>query len=349
MTESRTAPTGSGDGSDQPEGPETSSRLALAVVVLNYRTPDLVLDCLDSLRGQVEPGRDEVLVVDNASGDGSADTIETELCQRGYGGWARVVRSPDNDGFSAGNNVGLTAVQAELYVLLNSDTIVQPGAVEALRGAARANPDAGLIGPRLEWPDGEAQVSAFRRHSPWSQLIDAAQTGFLTRWLRSKDVSMGVFDEPIEPDWVSFACVAVPGQVVERVGPMDDGFFMYFEDAEYARRVRRAGLRVVYWPEARVVHLRGGSAPVKSQVAQRKRLPEYYYRARSRYFALAGGRVYLLLANLAWTFGWLLSMSRKLTQGRRIGTPRYAPRDIWTGFWSPLKPFRPGGAKGTSS
>ncbi|MEM8756815.1 MAG: glycosyltransferase family 2 protein [Planctomycetota bacterium] len=330
-------------GAEGSPGDRVSERVRrrLAIVVLNYRTPGLVLDCLDSLAGQLEPGEDEAVVVDNASPDDSADQIAASIAERGYGAWARLIRSPDNGGFSAGNNVGIRGCDAELYILLNSDTIMRPGAIAEIRRAAKELPDAGLIGPRLEWPDGAPQVSAFRDHSVPGQMITAAQTGPVTALLKRWVVAIGVPDEPVRADWVSFACVAVPRATFERVGLMDEGFFMYFEDAEFGRRVRAAGLEVWHCPGARVVHLRGGTAPVKQASRERKPLPRYYYRARARYFAAAGGRLRLTLANVAWTLGWLIAVGRKLVQGRVIGTPRRAPRDIWCGFRSPLERYRP--------
>ena len=316
----------------------------LAVVVLNYKTPGLVADCLATLEHELDHGRDVVIAVDNCSGDGSADEIERTIDERGWGGWARLVRSEVNGGFSAGNNVGMKAVEAEFYLLLNSDTLVRAGAIGELLDAAARNPEVGLIGPRLEWPDGTPQNSCFRDKNVWSELIAGAQSGPITKIFASRDVSMGIFDEPTKADWVSFACVVVRHAVVERIGLMDEGYFMYFEDADYCRKARRAGFGVLHWPAAHVVHLRGGSAPVKSNAAARKRLPAYYYASRTRYFVTFGGRLHLIAANTAWSLGWLVALTRRVFQGRRIGTPERALRDNWTAFSSPMRRWRPGGA-----
>lgn len=315
------------------------------MVVLNYKTPDLVADCLATLETELDHELDVCVVVDNCSGDGSDDVIEKTINEKKWSGWAKLVRSPSNDGFSSGNNVGMNAVEAEFYLLLNSDTLVQEGAMSELLRAAHEEPAAGLFGPRLQWPDGEPQNSCFRDMSIWSELIAGAQSGPVTKLFGDRDVSMGVFDEPTRADWVSFACVFVRKSVVEKVGPMDEGYFMYFEDADYCRKARRAGFKVMYWPKSRVVHLRGGSAPVKSAAAARKRLPPYYYASRTRYFANAGGRLSVVAANLAWTLGWSIALVRRVFQGRRIGTPERALRDNWTSFMSPKRVWRPGGAR----
>jgi len=316
----------------------------LAVVVLNYKTPALVMDCLATLESELDHELDVCVVVDNCSGDGSDSQIGLAIKEKKWAGWARLVRSESNDGFSAGNNVGMNAVDAEFYLLLNSDTLVQEGAIDELFRAAHAEPSVGIFGPRLQWPDGKAQNSCFRDKSVWSELIASAQSGPVTRMFADRDVSMGVFDEPTRADWVSFACVFVRKTVVEKIGPMDEGYFMYFEDADYCRKARRAGFKVMYWPSAQVVHLRGGSAPVKSAAAARKRLPKYFYASRSRYYANFGGRLGLFAANAAWTIGWCIAFVRRVFQGRRIGTPKRALRDNWTAFRTPMRRWRPGGA-----
>lgn len=317
----------------------------LAVVILNYRTPGLVADCLATLEPELDHELDVAVVVDNCSGDDSPDEIKKTINRNDWSRWARLVRSDTNDGFSAGNNIGMRSVDAEFYLLLNSDTLIREGAMAELLRAARENPEAGLIGPRLEWPDGTPQNSCFRDKSVFSELIAAAQSGPVTRLFAARDVSMGVFEEPTEADWVSFACVLVKREVYETIGPMDEGFFMYFEDAEYCGRARRAGFRVLHWPHARVVHLRGGSAPVKSAAAARKRLPPYYYASRARYYAGRKGRVGLAMANLAWSVGWLVALGRRVVQRRPIGTPERALRDNWTSFTSPMRRWRPDNAR----
>jgi len=114
------------------------------------------------------------VVVDNASGDGSDDQVESAIRERGWSSWARLVRSPGNWGFSAGNNLGIASESADAYLLLNSDTIVRPGAVTELCSAYRNRPEVGMVSPRLEWPDGTAQNSCFRELTPLTELVNAA-------------------------------------------------------------------------------------------------------------------------------------------------------------------------------
>ncbi|MGD9973171.1 MAG: glycosyltransferase family 2 protein [Desulfatirhabdiaceae bacterium] len=304
----------------------------LAVVIINYCTPDLVIQCLNSLESQLDDSTQRVVVVDNASPDGSGAMIASHLRLAGWNRWVTLIQSPVNGGFSAGNNLGVRSLNAKLYLLLNSDTIVRPGAISQLTRAAVDHPDAGLIGPRLEWPDTGPQISCFRNHSPFSQMIDAAGTGPLTRTFSRFDVPLPVSQYPMMPDWLSFAAVLVRRQVWQGVGPMDEGYFMFFEDADYCRRCRRAGWKILYWPSARVVHLRGGSSQVKRNQAARRRLPAYYYASRRRYFTRFYGRNGVMAANICWSLGrWIAWMRERV--GRKM--PHHCQRaflDTWRSF-----------------
>lgn len=308
----------------------------LAVVVLNYRTPDLTLDCLRSLEGEIEPDV-RVVVVDNASGDGSAERIEREVEGRGWSAWATVLRSPVNGGFAAGNNLGMSAVAAAAYVLLNSDTLVRPGAMRGLREAMRLRPDAGVIGPAIFTAAGERDYSVYRVPHPLSELIRAANTGPVTRIMRRFDPILPPTDQPTEAEWLGFACVLVRREVVETVGPLDEGYFMYFEDTDYCRRARARGWTVLYWPKAEVVHLLGGSSEVTGDSRRRRRAPRYYYAARARYFAKFYGRSGLWLANLMWHLGRSVSLAREIL-GRRASQCREREAlDIWLNAGDPLR------------
>jgi N-acetylglucosaminyl-diphospho-decaprenol L-rhamnosyltransferase len=310
----------------------------LAIIILNYRTPKLVIDCLASLESEVKIDRDTVIVVDNASGDQSVEIIEAAIASNNWIDWAAVLPSPNNGGFSAGNNLGMKSVKADAYLLLNSDTIVRKGAIDSLLKAMQADPEAGLISPRLEWPDAKPQISCFRYHSPWSELIASAGTAPVTKFLQKYDVPIPVSNVPFEPQWTSFACVLIRQEVIEQVGLMDEGYFMYYDDVDYCRRARNAGWKILHWPEARVVHLRGGSGSVKTDLAARKRPRPYLYASRSRYFAKFYGVLGLGLANFCWLVGRSISLVRELVKQKLPHTCEYQAQDIWMNWQNPMKP-----------
>ena len=311
----------------------------IAAIIINYKTPVLTLECLASLQSELAdlPGS-QAFVVDNASNDDSVAAMEHEIKARSWEDWVEIVRSEQNAGFSAGNNLGIAAARHRYafdgYLLTNSDTIIRRGALKALADALTRSPKIGLVGPRLEWPSGEVQASCFRAISPVRELSAAAKTGVLSRFLRGDlpipmDPNNGAGSEAVE--WISFACVLLRAEAFADIGQMDEGFFMYYEDVDYSCRARAAGWQIAYAPEARVVHLRGGRTPQEFAQEERKRRPRFYYQSRSRYLAKYYGRTGPLRANLCWTLGRGISLLRELTSRKPPHTVANEAVDIWTG------------------
>ena len=324
------------DRSSTVDGP--AKALRLAAVILNYRTPGLTIDCLASLEPQRGDGPELcAIVVDNASGDGSDDLVERQIQERGWSSWARVVRSPVNGGFAAGNNVGIRAVEpgTDASWLLNSDTIVRPGALAELARVLVEKPDVGLLSPRLEWPDGTPQESCFRYLRPLTELVRSASTGPISKLLPRYITAIPVSDEPLKPEWTSFASVLIRSWVFERIGLLDEGYFMYYEDVDFCRRARQAGIPILHWPTARVVHLRGQSSSVKKDSAQRKRRPAYFYAARGRYYAKFHGWPGYLAANLCWGTGRAIAWLREIVGHKQPHACPFEGRDIWINWRNP--------------
>jgi len=317
-------------------GPVGEAGVTLLVSIINYRTAQMTLEAVRSVladRGDLDL---HVAVVDNRSDDGSAEAIEAWIAAQDPPVPVSLVRSSTNSGFSGGHNQGVAARPAEFYLILNSDALLVPGCLAQLVAAARADPRAALVSPRIEHPDGRAQNVCFRSPTPASELVRAAGTGVVARLLDRYRIHLGDAPEPEEILWVTFAGVLVRAAAFAEIGPMDEGYFLYYEDVDYGRRVRAAGWGFRFVPGARLVHIRGGSAPVKALALARKRLPPYFYAARSRYFYKAFGRGGLLAANLLWYLGRGVARARRLA-GRRTPPAIEAEwRDIWTNFTDPL-------------
>lgn len=310
--------------------------MRLCIVIVNYRTPGLVLDLLDSLEGQIEAGLDEIAVVDNASGDGSAERLERAIAARGMTRFCRVLRADRNGGFSAGANIGIRSADANFYLLMSSDTLVRKGAVLELLTQMQAHPGVGIAGPRLEWPDGSPQVSCYRDHTPVSELLSAAKSSTLDMLLHNFQTALPVPEDDCEVPWVSFACALIRREVIEKVGLLDEGYFMYFEDSDYCRAARAAGFRVHYYPTARVVHLHVGVSSVRSARSsravrrKRDRRPRYVYASRTRYFRKGYGAVGILAANALWYLGRSLAYGHELI-GRKVAHVHHREwLDNWT-------------------
>ena len=237
------------------------------IVIVNYRTAGLVVDCLRSLAGEVAAEPDcGVVVVDNASGDGSAEALRRAIDAEGWGAWVELVPLDRNLGFSGGNNAALRPLLAssrppDYVLLLNPDTYVPPGAVRALREFMERRPDVGVAGSRLEQPDGEPQRSAFRFPSVASELEGGLRLRVVARLLHRQVVGPPVRSEPHQTDWVSGASMLVRRAVFESIGLLDDDYFLYFEEVDFCRRLA-AGWPCWYVPVSRVVHLVGQSLGV---------------------------------------------------------------------------------------
>jgi len=313
----------------------------LNVILLNYRTPEFVIDCLASMNDEIEcyeEGRIQVIVVDNNSGDGSCAIIYDAIVNNNWSNWVRIIESPQNGGFAAGNNLGIRSSKADAYVLLNSDTLVKPGLFVELTKAMRERPDAGLIAPSCLDRDGNPDVSAFRWISPFGEFFRASRIGLFSKLFPRFELIYPIRkgDSVTEPDWVGFACILIRDEVIEQVGFLDEGFFMYFEDVDYCRRVRDAGWKVLYWPRAKIVHFLGGSSGFSRSKERKKRAPEYYYISRSRYFKKHYGQLGLLIANIAWTLGLPLAMFKEVVMRRNTGLRERQGLDNWIGFFRKL-------------
>lgn len=257
----------------------------LCIVIVNWNVRDLLRACLRSIEVQsCTRMPQQVIVVDNESSDGSADMVAAEFPD------VHLLREA-NRGFSAGNNAGLRLATAlwsqvaggeDYALLLNPDTIVEPGAFDALVDAMRAHPRAGLIGPQLRYPDGSVQSS--RRRFPTLQVACFESTwaaaraphGLLERFYM-QDLPD---DQPCAVDWVVGAAMLVRRETIEQVGLLDeDTFFMYSEETDWCKRIRDAGWDVRYEPAARVVHYEG-----RSSVQASVRRMIHFNTSKVRYF-----------------------------------------------------------------
>ncbi len=237
--------------------PWRTPELDVDIVICTYRSRDHIGACLDSLWSSVRPVR-SVTVVDNDSGDG------TIALAAAHGPRVRTIQMWCNAGYARAVNRGIRAGRGRYVFVLNPDTVVGPRALDVLMRFANAHPDAGVVAPRLLYADGRDQLTArsfptpaaalFGRRSPLTRMWPT--NPWSTRFLRGRSHTG---QEPFEIDWVSGAAMLVPREVIERVGAFDEGFFLFWEDADWCRRIRDAGYAVWCVPTATVTHYEGGS------------------------------------------------------------------------------------------
>ena len=306
----------------------------LLIVIVNYRTAGLTVDCLHSLATEVAgmPGT-KVVVTDNASGDDSVSRLQAALEENGWSGWASVQPLEHNGGFASGNNAAirpaLAAADRPRYVLLlNPDTIVLPGALPTLVAYLDGRPEVGLAGSHLEDGDGAASASAFRFPTVLGEVEGGLRLGAATKLLARWAVCPPIPTTARAVDWVAGACLIVRREVFEAVGLLDERYFMYFEEVDFCLRARRAGWPCWYVPEARVVHLIGQSSGVTDLARPRKRRPAYWFHARRRFFLTHHGRARTVLANLAWASAYATYRVRRFLQRKPDADPESFLRDF---------------------
>ncbi len=311
----------------------TTSYERVLIVIVNYKSARLTLDCLASLEPELRGVPDaHVVVVENASGDGPA--LEEGIRTRGFSEWVTLDLSDKNGGFAYGNNraiaPALASAKPPAYVLLlNPDTRIYPGAVKELLAFMDRRPDVGIAGSSFEDDEGEDWPYAFRFPSVWSELDRGLQLGVVTRLLSEHVVAqrMGKTEAPI--DWVPGASMMIRSQVFRDIGLMDDGYFLYYEETDFCLRAKRAGWPTWYVPQSHVVHIAGQSTGVTQRNRRPPRTPEYWFASRRRYFTKNHGLAYAISADLLFGTSFGLSRARHVLTRKQDGDPPKHLLDHW--------------------
>ncbi len=305
----------------------------LGVVIVSYKSAALTVDCLRSVAAERERStlRIRCIVIDNASGD--EPLIAQALDANGWREWARVVIAPRNGGFAYGNNLGLRELERDGRVdfvhLLNPDTVLHSGAIDALIDFLDATPRAGIAGGTFENGDGSEWAIAFRFPSLLSEIEQGVKLGLVSRLLSSSCVPMHMGTAAAPVDWVSGASMMVRREVFRRIGGLDETFFLYFEETEFCHRAKAAGFEVWHVPASRVVHIAGQSTKVTERNVGPRRLPPYWFDSRRLFFTLTHGTAYATAADaLAIGAGWI-GIAKSALLGRLRTHVPYFLRDLF--------------------
>ena len=236
----------------------------VSVIIVNWNTRDLLRNCLRSITDQTTVAH-EIIVVDNASRDGSAEMVRAEFPD------VTLIANTENGGFAAANNQGLRISRGRTVLLLNPDTIILDGAIDKMLGWLDRHPGVGCVGCQVLEGPGVIQRTCFAdpnlldfvivefgliRLAPWIPFFGRS---WYTNWDRRSERQVDV---------VSGMFMLVPRAVMDRVGVLDDAFFVYAEESDWCRRIRKAGYPCVFSPEAQIIHLDGGSKST-SQIRSR--------------------------------------------------------------------------------
>ena len=271
----------------------------ISVIVVNYNTADLFGRMHAALEAASTGLKTEIIVVDNASPDGSARVIRSQFPK------ARVIENPVNAGFARANNLALAYASGRYLLLLNTDAFVSPDTLQKTIEFMDGRPDCGVLGVKLIGSDGCLQPSCRYFPTPWNVFL--ARTGF-NRFFRSRLVDEMSWDHASvrECDWVPGCYYLVRRETVEDVGLFDPRYFLYYEEVDHCRAVRQAGWRVVYYPHTQVVHIGGESAETVGQLTESGRqlsLPQIesellYFRKHYGILGLTGAVVLNVFGDL---------------------------------------------------
>jgi GT2 family glycosyltransferase len=276
----------------QQKATQPSPRPKVSIIILNWNTRELTLQCLSSLKQTLGDFPAQLIAVDNDSTDGSADAIakdHPDVC---------LVRSPENVGFARGNNLALPEAQGQYIFLLNSDTIVLPGAVQHLVNYLDEHPEIAAAGGEHLTAEDEVVPHGMFFPSLWSDLSMALGLRKFGRLLLKRRSRLALLWYPLdtrEVDWLSNSFVAIRREAIDRVGPLPEEFFLYGEDVEWYWRFREAGLRVAYVAGAPIVHLANRSSD------QLYKGNEKSYRYLDGFYTFAARH----RNPISWRLGWL--------------------------------------------
>ena len=276
----------------------------LSIVIVNWNTSALLIQCLDSIYQAVPRLTFEIIVVDNGSTDDSVSAICNKFPD------VRIISNDLNLGFAKANNQGLAAGRGRYFLLLNSDTLVLPDALNRLVAVADHNPGVGIIGPKLLNMDGTLQKSWATFPTFWSELIGK-------NFRRRRSVANSQF--AYEVDWIMGACMLVRSEIVTDVGMLDEDYFMYSEETDWCYRTKRKGWKVWYLSNSEIYHLGGGSAN-RSNLTQLVLL----YRSKIFFFRKHYGNYQATLLRYGLALVNFLGLSRRAIF--RIGRDRNAVR-----------------------
>ena len=301
---------------------------ALSIIIVNWNVRELLRACLKSI-ARAPGGLDaEIIVVDNASADGSAEMLLQDFPS------VRLIACDTNGGFSAANNLGLAAASGEFVLCLNPDTEIVGDALQTLAAYLCANPAVGVVGPQLRYPDGTIQSTRRRFPDFVTALLESTilQQWFPhNRWLNRyylSDVPAGITQDV---DWLMGACFMLRRSIVSRLGGFDDAFFMYSEELDWMQRIKSAGWRIVFLPAAIVIHHEGMSS---EQVVPLRHIR--FQTSKIRYFAKHHGPA---AAFALRAFLWLTYVFQLCEEAGKwlLGHKRPLRRERVSAYWQVLK------------
>jgi GT2 family glycosyltransferase len=299
----------------EPASPDVS------VIIVSWNTRELLRDCLRSLHNETGDISSEVVVVDNASTDGSSDMVTAEFPV------VRLVQNTENRGFASANNQGMAIARGRYVLLLNSDTRVLDGAVRKTVAFADAHPEAAVVGCRTLNLDGSVQWNCYMFPSLTNLALSLTRLSTLftrNRFFGRSRMTWWNYDTPRVVDAVAGCFMLVRREAIDQVGPMAEDYFMYSEDTDWCWRFHRHGWKVMYTPTPVIVHARAASS---SQSATEMHLLQR--RSVLMFLEKKSGRLTRGIANLMFLLGSVIRLPLLAINQMRGGQKAEDARRQW--------------------
>lgn len=274
----------------------------VSVIIVNYNTKELTLNCLRSIYGSVTKYSFEIFLVDNDSSDGSAAAIREQFPN------VRIIENIQNVGFARANNQAAEISTGRYMYILNSDTEIEGDVLEKVITYGDRNPDVGLIGTKVVFPDGQLYGNFYMFQTFLSELMFFT-IGIIKQrhwsFFHSNKYKEFSLEEPSDVDVISGCSLFVKRSVYDTMGLFNDRFFMYYEDGEFCYRVKKKGFRAVYLPTSSIKHIHKGS--VKGNDNEFIVLVECF-RSACIYFSCINGRFSSMMFKAICKFFWMLEL-----------------------------------------
>jgi GT2 family glycosyltransferase len=319
--------------------------MRLDIIIINFRTPGYTIDCLASLAPEraALPGL-RVLLVENHSADDSLDRITSAIAEHQWSPWVEVLAQDRNLGFAGGNNAAIRqALEGpdlpDYILLLNSDTLVHPGCLNACLARMEQNPDIGILSAMLRNRDGSVQNVCRRFPTPWRETVRAIGLPYLFRgafaWAELEDAGWNRETTARDVEWVGGAFMLLRTETIQRLGGMDESFFFYGEDIEYCHRMWKNGRRVFFDPAGAITHFGGGSSDATRLHNRRKEV--LIWRARFHVQRVCYGPLAAAWLRLLYILVFTAKVLWYALTGRWHDPRMQGARSGWSVLTRPLK------------
>lgn len=303
----------------------------VGIAIVNYKTSDLVCDCLKGIARLVTEAKVSVCIVDNYSCDGSYERLFEEAHKPEYLGWVHVIDGARNGGFSYGNNLAgkyFSDLGISYFWMLNPDTYPTEHSLSEMLAVFEQKPACGAVGSRLQDADGTRQIAAFNFPKPLGEFVNTLRLGLVEKMLPRYVVAYELSDELQKVDWVAGASMLVRWDDFKSIGFMDEGYFLYFEEVDLCFKLTQAGRAIYYAPKSIVVHHVGAATGISDTRKKAPRRPQYWFDSRRRFYLKNHGFLGVVIADTSAVVGMLLYRLKVKILSQRDADPPQFTRDL---------------------